>query len=478
MLSAQNFNPIIPDNVADPSVSKFGDTYYLYGTTDIDQGLSIAGAPVVWKSKDLVNWSFEGTLFDGLDWKKAYPYTNDKGEAKTGHFRYWAPGRAIERDGLYYLFPTIVKPDNNDRTYMWVSETPEGPFRFAEGEGLFAPGDNRADSPFVAPDIDGEIFIDDDNKAYMYWRRRKAAPLSADWSRIEGDEVNISTKRGGYSEGPAIFKRKGIYYYIYTLSGNQNYANAYMMSKEEPLGKYETPPSGNDIFIFSSIENNIWGPGHGNVFYDEATDQYFFFYLEYGEGGTTRQVYVNRIDFNEDGSIRTIVPDNKGVGYLAEPSEQRINLLHESGVKLTASSEKSPRSVEVSIETSPNNPLPDKGSVKEASRTFTYEAANAADGSNGTRWVASGDDESPFITADLGEVKKIEECKFFFNHPTEGHAWVLEKSTDGERWKVCARQDDIAVRSPHITPSIGKARYLRLKILKGSPGLWEWQVMQ
>ena len=55
----QNFNPIIPDNIADPSISKFGDTYYLYGTSDIDRGLEEMGPPVVWKSKDFVNWSFE-----------------------------------------------------------------------------------------------------------------------------------------------------------------------------------------------------------------------------------------------------------------------------------------------------------------------------------------------------------------------------------------------------------------------------------
>lgn len=60
VIISQNFNPIIPDNIADPSIYKFGDTYYLYGTTDIDEGLKGMGPPVVWKSKDFVNWSFEG----------------------------------------------------------------------------------------------------------------------------------------------------------------------------------------------------------------------------------------------------------------------------------------------------------------------------------------------------------------------------------------------------------------------------------
>lgn len=50
-----------------------------------------------------------------------------------------------------------------------------------------------------------------------------------------------------------MFKRKGIYYYVYTLSGHQNYANAYMMSRESPLTGF-VKPEGNDIFLFSAPE--------------------------------------------------------------------------------------------------------------------------------------------------------------------------------------------------------------------------------
>ena len=31
LIADRNYNPLIPDNLADPSVSKFGDNYYLYG---------------------------------------------------------------------------------------------------------------------------------------------------------------------------------------------------------------------------------------------------------------------------------------------------------------------------------------------------------------------------------------------------------------------------------------------------------------
>ena len=475
LVANRAYNPLIPDNLADPSVSKFGDTYYLYGTTDLDYGLGRAGTPVVWKSKDFVNWSFEGSHIRGFDWAKGYEYVNDKGEKKKGYFRYWAPGKVIEQDGRYYLYVTFVKPDEKMGTYVLVADRPDGPFRFAEGKGLSVPGTAEADSPAIVPDIDGEPFVDEDGKGYIFWRRRFAARLSDDKLHIEGELVSIKTARQGYSEGPLMFKRKGIYYYVYTLSGHQNYANAYMMSRESPLTGF-VKPEGNDIFLFSAPENQVWGPGHGNVFYDEGTDAYIFVYLEYGDGGTTRQVYANRMEFDEDGTIRTLVPDARGVGCLAAPQETRKNLALQS--HFYASSEKAPRTSTVSIETQPNQPLPDKGSVKNYTRTHTYQAAHVADESNGTRWLAADTDSSPFITVDLKEVRTVSECHFFFTRPTEGHAWRLEKSADGKNWQTCAEQGKVQARSPHIAGAIGEARYLRLHIRRGDAGLWEWKIYE
>ena len=475
LVANRAYNPLIPDNLADPSVSKFGDTYYLYGTTDLDYGLGRAGTPVVWKSKDFVNWSFEGSHIRGFDWAKGYEYVNDKGEKKKGYFRYWAPGKVIEQYGRYYLYVTFVKPDEKMGTYVLVADRPDGPFQFAEGKGLSVPGTAKADSPAIVPDIDGEPFVDEDGKGYIFWRRRFAARLSDDKLHIEGELVSIKTARQGYSEGPLMFKRKGIYYYVYTLSGHQNYANAYMMSRESPLTGF-VKPEGNDIFLFSAPENQVWGPGHGNVFYDEGTDAYIFVYLEYGDGGTTRQVYANRMEFNEDGTIRTLVPDARGVGCLAAPQETRKNLALQS--HFYASSEKAPRTSTVSIETQPNQPLPDKGSVKNYTRTHTYQAAHVADESNGTRWLAADTDSSPFITVDLKEVRTVSECHFFFTRPTEGHAWRLEKSADGKNWQTCAEQGKVQARSPHIAGAIGEARYLRLHIRRGDAGLWEWKIYE
>ena len=49
-----NLNPFIPGYFADPTIRKFGDTYYLYATTD---GTGNGYGPAqVWVSKDFVNW--------------------------------------------------------------------------------------------------------------------------------------------------------------------------------------------------------------------------------------------------------------------------------------------------------------------------------------------------------------------------------------------------------------------------------------
>lgn len=386
---------------------------------------------------------------------------------------FWAPGRVVEKNGEYYLYTTFVKPDENARTYVLKSDRPEGPFLFAGRNSISSHSLDGFDQSCIAPDIDGEPFVDDDGTAYLFWRRRMATRMTDDWQHLTGDTIVMSTARQGYSEGPVMFKRKGIYYYIYTLRGNQNYVNAYMMSRQSPLSGFEKP-EGNDIFLFSSIANNVWGPGHGNVFYNEETDDYIFVYLEYGDGGTTRQVYANRMEFNEDGTIKTLVPDEKGVGYLAVSQEQRENKALKAS--FSASSVRSPRTSKVEIETQPNCPLADKTSLVKVERTHIYHPGNAGDQSNGTRWMAETNDDHPWLMVDLGEAMQVTECQFAFVHPAEGHAWHLEKSNDGTNWQPCAEVKEVKACSPHVATVGDKVRYLRLHIDKGAAGLWEWKI--
>ena len=469
-----NFNPIIPDNIADPSLVMFDSVFYLYATTDIDRGLDKMGIPVVWKSRDFVNWSFEGSIIPDIDWDKPYQFKNVKGEEKTGYYRYWAPGKVIKREGKYFIFPTIVSPDTKEYTYVMAADNPEGPFHFLNGDGLFFNQipEGKKQTQYLIDDIDGEPFIDDDGTAYIYWRRRNASILSKNFETLIGNPIKISTAYGGYSEGPVLFKRNDLFYYIYTLAGYANYCNAYMISKESPLGPF-IEPEGNQVFIHSSLQNKIWGPGHGNVFQIPGKDEFIFLYLEYGEGGTTRQVFANRMQFDEKGNIITIQPDYKGVGYLG-PANKKQNMTQNA--LATASSYKEAKTVITKIFPDPNK-LAELRVLSRGGdsvlRIFTYLPENAVDGSNGTRWWAEDSDENPWFMLDLKEMQDISKCEIAFIFPTFGHSWKLEKSTNGETWKEIKKQNNRYIGSPHVIDKIGQARFIKITILEGPPGIWE-----
>ena len=444
----------------------------MYGTTDIDQGLSRMGPPVVWKSADFVHWSFEGNLVPQIDWSKPYTFTDARGKTHTGYFRYWAPGKPIYRGGKYYLFPTIVKPDESLGAYAMVADKPEGPFACVNGDGLYFNEPDKAanEAKPIVNDIDLEILTDDDGRDYAFWRRRNAAIIGANWELQKGSQTTIKTKRSGYSEGPFAFKRQGIYYYAYTLSGNANYCYAYMMSKAKPLGGYNTP-AGEDIFVHTDTLTGVWGPGHGNVF-SQGDDHYYFAFLEYGEGGTTRQVFVNELHFNADGSIVPLKPDFNGVGALAKSAAFTNNLA--LAAKATASSHRPDKVITAQVEANPANPGANGSTKRQLSRTFYYTADKAVDNQNGTRWMAADTDTQPWYQLDFGAVKNLKTCYLYFVNPTLGHSWTLEKSTDGRHWqKVNAGLATAVIRSPEQVNTIGKARYLRVNITAGAAGLWE-----
>lgn len=440
--SQVNYNPIIPDMIADPSIVKFGDTYYCYATTDgYGRGLATSGPPVVWKSKDFVHWSFNGILF---------PSVKDQ--------LYWAPSKVIKANGKFYLYPTL-----NTHIYAAVSKSPEGPFKLANGADTL--GGPDAPKPMVymkgprnSKGIDAEILTDDNGQSYMYWAQRGAAKLNKDMVTLDTVTHIMDTKRRGYSEGPIVFKRKGIYYYLYTMDGHENYKYAYVYSKVSPVGPFEYPEK--DVIASSLRSASIYGPGHGCVFNEPNTDKYYFVYLEFGIGGTNRQVWADELHFNEDGTIEPVKLTNTGVGALGK-NKAKPNLA--LGKKATASSQALDYKV---------RPIKDPLMY----RVETYDPTNALDACNGTRWLAAPGDSTATYTLDLGVVSKIRQTDLYFDMPTAGHAYRLEYSTDGESWFRCGGHADVRLQSPHTDKPGVKTRFLKVTILKGSPGIWEMNV--
>lgn len=436
----RNFgHPLIPDLIADPSVAEFDGTFYLYGTTDgAGSGLATSGLPVAWKSKDFINWSFSGSIF---------PSDFDA--------KYWAPSAPILKDGRYYLFPTL-----DNRITAVVADTPEGPFRALDGKSINKTSGWRQFPISVGHPIDAEIFRDDDGTYYMAWSQRYVAKLNRDFSGFDGEPFLIPTKRNGYSEGPCILKRNGIYYYLYTLGGSENYQYAYMISRSSVQGPWEAPER--DIISTTDHEKGIYGPGHGCFFQPQGSSQWSFIYLEYGRSGTNRQVWADTLRFNEDGTIQPIQLTLQGVGpQRTDPDSSSPNLAERKSS--TASS------------TLPDFRVPPIADAR-LNRIEGYGPANALDGSNGSRWLARENDPHPWYQLDLGKTSRIKRTELYFVTPTAGHSYQVEYSRDGKTWKPYGGQPEPRVQSPQTDVKSVRARYLRVTILKGAPGIWEFRV--
>ncbi|MEE0522084.1 MAG: family 43 glycosylhydrolase [Bacteroidaceae bacterium] len=427
---------LVPDMIADASIELIGDTFYCYATTDgYGRHLDTSGPPVVWKSKDFVHWHFNGVYFPSASKEK-----------------YWAPSKAVHaRDGKWYIYPTI-----NGIMHVAVSDSPDGPFRLAAGPDVFVDGIARESTLRKGDDIggiDAEVFIDDDGQAYCFWGRRNACRLGDDMMTLSDHHV-IPTRRGEYSEGPIFFKRKGIYYYLYTIGGDEHYEYYYQMSRVSPFGPWETPDM--DVVSTTSVVNGVYGPGHGCVFNDG--DDYYFAFLEFGRRSTNRQTYVNKMYFNEDGTIRTVDVDLNGVGALRDiegPKE-----IHPES--LSASTVRQPLHVAYNKDV-------------RCRRTEHFLPAFAADGANGSRWMADDDDKACWLVADFGKSRSIGKSEIAFVRPTAGHAYILEGSNDGQHWTRCGGHADIRIQSPHTDTINARYRYMRVTITEGVKGVWEWR---
>ncbi len=198
----------------DGEIACFGGTYYLYGTSyDCGFEWGNKGAPFcgfkTYSSKDLVNWTDRGFLFDAQT-----PVWQSRCDGKTyGCFR---PHVIYNKStGQYVLWINVY--DNVVGYRVFTSRSPVGPFTevaepmLAVNRDMPAAGLNNGDH---------DTFVDDDGTAYLAytdWRTTGTIvieKLSANYLTGIGECVKSVTD--GKTEAPGLFKRKGIYYVTYS----------------------------------------------------------------------------------------------------------------------------------------------------------------------------------------------------------------------------------------------------------------------
>lgn len=334
----QGRNPVLPPDICIPDgeAHVFNNQLYVYGSRDSEQETYCSRQYNVVSTKDMKSWVVHDKSFDGdeVPWIKDkkrihYPVVDMDLRNPTPMFqnlvnslpkpvrvglkasgqknlnlgkympdpRYLYAPDCIEKDGRYYLYFCMI--DNSEG--VAVSDQPEGPFH----------------DPVRLPcgGIDPAVFTDDDGKSYYYWGQFRACGVMLNEDMVSFDEEktvhNIVTEEShGFHEGSSLRKRKGIYYYVYpcVYRDHKPTCLAYATSTQ-PLGPF--------VYRGIIIDNAKCDPKswniHGSI--EEFQGQWYVFYhRSSGNSNYNRRLCVEKIEFNEDGSIDEVKMTSIGAG--------------------------------------------------------------------------------------------------------------------------------------------------------------------
>ena len=456
-------NPFIPGYFADPTIRKFGNTYYLYATTD---GTGNGYGPAqVWVSKDFVNWK---NIV--MNW----PTTEVV----------WAPDVVQQPDGTFRYY--YCEPCNIN---IGESTSPVGPWKNILGK----------DDAVMVPDryvhnvitLDPQLFRDDDGSEYLYfttWGIYKGfgcgvAKLNGQWSIVnsqykearrwnENEPFPIAadeffsekrlipnTELKDIFEAPFVFKRNGIYYFTYSSGSchDHTYRVQYATSTTGPMGPFEYK----GCILETNADQTVHGPGHHSIL--EQGGKYYIVYhrhnLPRSVHGFNRQVCIDEMKFDTNGNILPVVPTHDAQGVAVFKQQNTKNMAH--GAKVTASSY----------------------------YDEWFKPEYAVDDNNATLWKARNTNwglgkphNAEWLQIDLGKPMKFNEVWTQFEYATFFYQYRIETSLDGQTWVHYAdRTNNTMQGSPMIDKGAAKARYIRITITDTQknghmPAIWNVKV--
>ncbi|KAI3316954.1 glycoside hydrolase family 43 protein [Xylariaceae sp. AK1471] len=301
-------SPVLPGYNADPNIAVFGDTYYIYPTTD---GYPGWGGQTFywWKSKDLVTWTRSKEPFLTLNGTSGnVPWASGNG---------WAP-TIIERNRKYYFYFSGHNPTYNRKTIgVAVAGSPEGPFT-AQPTALIL--NNEALTSGQA--IDPGAFLDPvTGKYYLYWGNGSPlmAELSDDMLSIKSSTLRVPQGLTDFREGSFMIYRKGLYHLTYSIDDtrSENYRIGYA------TGTSATGPfTYRGVIMQKDAAKGILATGHNSIVNVPGTDDWYIAYHRFaipGGNGTMRETTIDRMYFDgKTGFIVPVVPTLEGVPPLKQ----------------------------------------------------------------------------------------------------------------------------------------------------------------
>ena len=233
----------------------------------------------------------------------------------------WAPciEEVKQKDGsykYYFYYSGNPKVGGGKQIGVAVADNPVGPFTDL-GHPIIT------DSPVGrGQQIDVDVFTDPiSGKRFLYWGNcyMAGAELNKDMVAIKKKTLTVLTPEGGtlqdyaYREAPYVFYRKGIYYFLWSVddTGSPNYHVAYGTS-DSPLGPIKVADQ--PIVLIQNPQKEIYGPAHNAVLNLPGTDEWRIVYHRINkwylkdEPGVHREVCIDRLEFNPDGTIKPVIP--------------------------------------------------------------------------------------------------------------------------------------------------------------------------
>lgn len=334
-------NPVIQGRFADPEIlfSQKTGKYYLYPTTDGIEGWKGHDFKV-FSSDDMKTWKKEGTIIDlatnQISWANdcawapcaievAYlkgkicntPEMMERLAAERAKAeRKGKPSKKISYRTFYYF--TAGK-----RIGVAVSDDPAGPFTDPIGKPLL----DKAPEGQGGQVIDPDVFQDPKTgKYYLYWGNSYMAvsELGDDMNSIKDTKVLIPRNKKreyNYNEGTYVFFRNGKYYFMWSENDTRStyYRVRYLISDSPVEFVRDGKPAKTErtIVISQDPSKQIFGTGHHAIIQKPDTDEWYIVYHRFARpdgvkmgwsAGYNREVCIDKIEFNEDGTIKAVRP--------------------------------------------------------------------------------------------------------------------------------------------------------------------------
>lgn len=278
-------------NVHDPSIKKFGDTYYCY-STDAGYGIAVRSGIQIRKSKDMVNWTFAGWVFNALPAKGVAYITQSGG---TPNNSLWAPYilKVGSEYRLYYALSSNVA--RLSVIGLATAASPTGPWT---EDGLVVTSAN--DGSIQTNAIDPTVLSAQNGNQYMYYGSGwdgiyilKLDPVTGLAASSGNKGIRIANRgftNGAYNgniEGPEVIYNTDLkkYFLFIAYDWLQTKYNTRVCRADNPEGPYYDY---NGVDANTNIDHSpmIIGPyqftGHGGwqgtshvSVFDDDNDQYF-----------------------------------------------------------------------------------------------------------------------------------------------------------------------------------------------------------